>query len=125
MTTVQNVQVKIDLTAIEPALEPEQLELLTLSLAEGLKELTEETSLVRASEIPEGSKPGLAGFIWGILQTEVTFNNLQAFLNYLGQRFKGKTLKLEFSANGKSCKIVYSGHLEDAVQAIKQLFEIE
>jgi hypothetical protein len=126
MIMTQNIQIRIDLTATEPDLDPEQLERLTRSLADELKELTEEMSLVRASEMPEGSKPGLAEFVWGLLQTEVSLKNLQALLSYLGERFYGKTLKLEFSVNGKSYKLEYSNkqQLEDAVRAVERLAQI-
>ena len=126
MATATTIQVRIDLTATEPDFDPEELEQFTRNLAEELEELTENTRLVRASEIPEGSKPGLAGCIWGLLQIEISVANLKAFLNYLGERYYGKTLTLEFTANGKSYKLEYRSkqQLDDAIQAIERLAQI-
>ena len=127
MATSTNIQVKIDLTSTEPKLEPEELEQLALNLAEDLKEITEYSYLIRESDIPQGSKPGLAGFIGGVLQTEVTLEGIQDLLRYLGERFFGKKLSLEFTANGKSYKLEYYSNqqLKDAVQAIKQLTQLD
>ena len=127
MGTVTNVQVRLDLTTAEPDFDSEELEQLTRNLAQELEELTENTRLVRESEVPERSKPGLAGFIWGVLQAEVSLANLKAFLNYLGERFYGKPLTLKFAANGKSYTLEYCSkqQLEDAVQAIERLAQID
>ncbi|MCG8368382.1 MAG: hypothetical protein MJA27_34245 [Pseudanabaenales cyanobacterium] len=126
MATGANVQVRLDLTTAEPDFDAEELERLTRNLAKELGDLTENTRLVRASAVPEGSKPGLAGFIWGALQAEISLANLKAFLSYLGERFYGKPLTLEFVANGKNYKLEYCSkqQLEDAVKAIERLAQI-
>ncbi len=48
-------------------------------------------------------------------------------LNTLGERFYGKTLKLEFSNKGKSYKLEYRSkqQLEDALEAIERLSKLK
>ena len=126
MSVETNVRVRIDLTEAEPDLDPEELEQLTRNLVADLEDLTDNPTMVRDSVVPEGSKSGLADFVRGVLQTDVTIANLKSLLNYLGERFYGKALLLEFSANGKSYKLEYctKQQLEDAVLAVERLSQI-
>jgi hypothetical protein len=121
-----NLEIWIDLTDAEPDLEPEALEELTSNLAEEISDLVEEARLVRESEVPESSKPGLGGFILGLLKTEIPFENAKTLLNFLGDRFYGRTLNLEFKANGREYKLEYHNkqQLEDAIQAIERLSKL-
>lgn len=126
MSYSPTVTVMIDLTSTETGLESEELETLTRNLASELDELVEEVHLVRQSEAPAGSKPGLAAFLIGVLQTEVSVNNLKNLMNCLGERFYGKPLKLEICANGKSFKLEYCNQqqLQEAIRAIEQLTQL-
>lgn len=126
MSYSPTVTVTIDLTSIETGLEAEELEILTCNLASELDELVEEVHLVRQSDVPAGSKPGLAAFLIGVLQTEVSVNNLKNLMNCLGERFYGRPLKLEVCANGKSFKLEYCNQqqLQDAILAVEQLIQL-
>lgn len=126
MADSANVQVKIDLNDIEPDLDPEALEELTRNLKQEIAELVEDIDLVRESELPAGSKPGLTNFIPGMLSAVFRVENSKALLNTLGERFYGKTLTLEFSNQGKCYKLEYRSkqQLEDAVAAIERLSKI-
>ena len=126
MANFSNVQVKIDLSDADPDLEAEALEELTRNLKQEIAELVEDVDLVRESDIPTGGKPGLANFIPGMLSAVFRVENSKALLNALGERFYGKTLKLEFSNNGKCYKLDYRSkqQLEDAVAAIERLSKL-
>ncbi len=126
MACSSTVKVLIDLTKTEVGLELEELESLTRNLAEELSELAEDVHLLRQSKIPEGGKPGLAAFVIGVLQAEVSVKNLKTLMDFLGERFYGKSLKLEFTTNGKSYKLEYCSRqqLQDAVQAIERLAQL-
>ena len=127
MADLANVQVMIDLSDAEPDLEAEALEELTRNLKQEIEELVEDVDLVRESNIPEGGKPGLANFIPGMLSAVFPVDKSKELLNTLGERFYGKTLKLEFSNKGKSYKLEYRSkqQLEDAVEAIERLSKLK
>jgi hypothetical protein len=122
-----NVDVTIDLTEAGLDLNPEDLEELTQNLADEMKELTEDIRMVRESEIPEGGKPALAGWIAGVLQAEISGKNIKAALDFLGNRFYGKTFKLEYEGNGNKCSIEYNNQeqLDAAISAIEKLSKLK
>ncbi len=126
MADSANVQVKIDLSNADLDLEAEALEELTRNLKQEIEELTEEVNLVRESNAPRGGKPGLANFIPGMLSAVFPVENSKALLNALGERFYGKTVKLEFSNQDKVYKLEYRSkeQLEDAVAAIERLSKL-
>ena len=99
---------------------------MTRNLKQEIEELAEEVNLVRESEIPRGGKPGLANFIPGMLSAVFPVENSKALLNALGERFYGKTVKLEFSNQNKVYKLEYRSkeELEDAVAAIERLSKL-
>lgn len=128
MASNANFQVLIDLTEAVQDLEPEALEELTSQVVEEIRgEWRVEAELVRKSEIPELGKPGLGGFILGVLKTEVSLKNAQALLNYLGERFYGKPVKISFERNGNKYSIEYASkaQLEEAIQAIERLAKMD
>jgi class 3 adenylate cyclase len=127
MANAKNIGVTIDLSDANRDLEPETLEALTQTVRAEIGELVEEARLVRESEIPEGGKPGLAGFVLGVLKAEVSLGNTKALLDFLGDRFYGKSLMLEFAANGRNYKLEYRSkqQLEEAVQAIEKLAQLD
>lgn len=128
MSSNSNVKVLIDLTDAGRDLEPEALEELTSQVVEEIRgELVEDAGLVRESDIPEGGKPAIAGFIVGLLTAEVNAKNAKALLNYLGEQFYGKTLKLDFEANGKKYSLEYRNkeQLDEAIEAIKRLSKMD
>jgi len=128
MSSNSNVQVLIDLTEAGRDLNPEALEELTSQVVEEIRgELVDDAALVRESEIPELGKPGLGGFIVGVLKTEVSLKNAGALLNYLGERFYGKPVKITFERNGNKYSIEYGSkaQLEEAMEAIKRLSKMD
>lgn len=87
----------IDLNAAGLDLEPEDLEAYSQPLASELRDgLAEEATLVRSTEVIDGSRTGAAGFDLGILKAEVNLKNIQAVLGWLKTRIGGATLKLEY-----------------------------
>jgi hypothetical protein len=124
---VSNVQVLIDLTDADLDLDAEELEELTINLAQEISELVEDSEPVRESEIPKGSKPALAGFIPGMLKAVVNPKKAKELLDSLGNRFYGKTVKLEYEDNGTKYKLEYGNkeQLDDALNAIERLSKIK
>ncbi|MGK7898863.1 MAG: hypothetical protein AB4372_35925 [Xenococcus sp. (in: cyanobacteria)] len=126
MENLASIQVMIDLSDADPDLEAEALEELTRNLKQEIEELVEEVNLVRETSIPEGGKPGLANLIPGMLSAVFQVENSKELLNTLGERFYGKTVKLEFSNQDKSYKLEYRSkqQLKDAVEAIEKLSKL-
>jgi len=122
-----NVQVIIDLTGAGLGLEPDALEDLTSRLVDDIDELVEDSRLLRDSEIPEGGKPALAGFVLGMLKAEVKFQNIKGLLSFLGNSFYGKTLKLEYEENGVKYGLEYRNpeDLDTAINAIERLSKLK
>ena len=81
MANLTNFQLLIDLTEVDSDLEPEALEDLASSVVEEIGELVEDVGLVRETDIPEGGKPALGGFVLGLLKAEVSWKNARAVLD--------------------------------------------
>jgi len=114
MASTSDLQIIIDISQIDPDLEPEELESLTDSLKNEISELVENAELVRESEIPEGGKPALAGFVLGVLKTEVSVKKIQELMGVLQERFGSKPIKLTGEKDGN--KLTFSlevGRAED------------
>jgi hypothetical protein len=127
---MENIQIFIDLSNLDPQLSPERLEDLTGGVADEMRgELVNKVELVREDEIPEEGKPGFAGFILGLLKAEVSAANIKALLNYLGERFNGKTLKLEWEDKKNGTKVVLEyqneKQFEQQLQAVERLSKLK
>ncbi|UKO99519.1 hypothetical protein [Nostoc sp. UHCC 0870] len=124
---MSNLEVLIDLTDADLDLDPEELEALTANLAQEISEIVEDVAQVRESEIPDGSKPGLAGFVPGILKTLVNPKKAKELLDSVGNRFYGRVLKVEYEDNGAKYIVEYTNQeqLENAVGAIERLSKIK
>ncbi len=110
----------IDLKEAGLNLEPEELEAYTQCLVADLNDgLAEDAILVRASDVPEGSKAGEVGFDLGILKAEVNLKNIQAVLGWLTTRVAGTTLKIEYG----DVKLEYRTpeQLEQQIQALEKI----
>jgi hypothetical protein len=104
---MEDIQVLLDLSELDPKLSPERLENLTSGVANEIRgNLVNKAELVREDEIPEKGKPALAGFILGLLKTEINAASIKTLLNYLGERFYGKTLKLEWEDKETGMRVV-------------------
>lgn len=126
MTDISSLQITIDISQIDLDLEPEELESLTSSLKDEISDLVEDAELVRESEIPEGSKPALAGFIPGILKTQISIKNIQAVIGVLKDRFGAKPIKIIGEKNGNkfTVEVGKPEDLDKAVEAFKKLAEL-
>ncbi len=115
----------IDLTEAETGLESEELESRSLNLADELQsgDLVDSARLARESDLPEGAKSGLFAFIGGVLTAEVNRENLQKAVDFLGNRFYGKTLTLQYEADGLKTTLEYKNveDLEVALAAVQKL----
>lgn len=122
--TGENLQTTIDLTHSDPDLSPEEVEQLTQSLLEQMRELDEVEQVNRLSETnpPPGSKPLDAAFLIGLLTAEVNAKNIKAVLEFLWERLSGKPIELKVEANGRKLEIkAYSQQeLSAAVEAAKE-----
>jgi hypothetical protein len=124
---VSNLEVLIDLTDVDIDLESAELEELTDSLKQEIKDITEDVEPVREAELPDGGKPGLAGFVPGILKTVLNPQKIKELLDTLGNRFYGKTVKLEYEDNGTKYAIEYGNakQLDEAISGIERLAKIK
>ncbi|QLE57553.1 hypothetical protein [Nostoc sp. TCL26-01] len=124
---MSDVQVLIDLSDADIDLEPEELEALTASVAQEIRDIVEDAEPVRESDIPDNSKPALAGFIPGMLTTFVNPKKAKELLDSLGNRFYGKTLKLDYEDNGAKYSLEYTSkeQLNDALSAIERLSKVK
>ena len=125
MVGASDLQIIIDISQVDPDLEPEELESLTNSLKNEISELVDDAELVRASEIPEGGKSALAGFVLGILKTGVNVENIQALMEVLQDRFGSKPIKLTGEKDGEklsfSLEVGRAEDLDKAVAALQKL----
>jgi len=127
MTDASDLQLFLDISQVDPELEPEELESLTSSLKDEISELVENAELVRESEIPEGGKPALGGFIPGWLQTEVSFKSIRALMGVLQNRFGDKPIVISGTNEKDGSKFSFtvnvgrSEDLDKAVEALQKL----
>lgn len=111
--------VKLTIALSDPDLDAEELDKVTRNLLQEMNELDEvaQASLVKVEAAPEGSK-ALAGFLLGILQAEVSVDNIMKVLGFIGDRGKGKTIEMELEADGRKLKLKASNQ-QDLVAAIR------
>ena len=123
MTELLNVT--IDLTEAGLGLTPPEMEDRALALADELRSgrLSESAQLARQEDLPEGSKAGLLAFIGGVLTAEISRENLKKTMDFLGNQFYGRTLTLDYKADGLESTLEYrnSQELEQALQAVERL----
>jgi hypothetical protein len=126
MASLTHFQILIDLTEVDPDLEPEDLEELTRSVVEEIGELVEDARLVRETELPEGGKSALGGFVPGMLKAVASLTGLKTMLDFLGDRFYGKNLPIKVEVNGNKYEFEYrtQEQLENAIAAIEKLKKI-
>ncbi|MGB3573335.1 MAG: hypothetical protein WBG63_10495 [Phormidesmis sp.] len=120
--------VTIDLTAAGLDLEPSELEVRSLTLADELTagKLAESARLARQSELSEGAKAGLLAFVGGVLTAEISRENLKKTMDFLGNQFYGKALTLNYKADGLECSLEYRNpeEMEQALAAVERLESI-
>lgn len=95
MTDESTVQFTIDLT--NTGLEDEELNRLTVTLLQQMKDLDEFKKVNRVAvedeDMPKDAK-SIGGFIVGILTAEVNGKNIKTALSWLRDRLGGKPIKL-------------------------------
>lgn len=125
MKYASDLQLFLDISQVDPELEPEELESLTSNLKNEISELVESAELVRASEIPEGGKPAQAGFIMGLLKTEISFKNIRELMGVLKDRFGDKPIVISGEKDGSkfsfTVNVGRSEDLDKAVEALQKL----
>jgi len=118
-----SIEVLIDLTGADLELSSEDFETYCFQMVEEMKDgLVENAYLLRQPLSSEGAMAGEASFITGILQAEVNFKNIQIFLNWLGERFYGKTKRIVYKdAGGNELTFEYqtSKDLEQQQKALE------
>jgi hypothetical protein len=117
MNSESNVKLTIALS--NPDLDADQQERETRNLLREIRDLdVESAELVAVTETPPESK-AFAGFLLGVLQTEVSIANFKKLLGFLGDRLGNKSIELEVEANGKKLKVKASSR-EELAAAIEQ-----
>lgn len=106
----------------DPDLDAEERDKEVEKLLVQLKEMDEVDSASRVYDPnpSEGTK-SVGGFLVGLLTAEVSIDNCQKLLGFLGDRLSGKPIEMEVDANGKKLKVTaYSKEeLEAAIKAAK------
>lgn len=119
------IKVVIDLTETEHNPNPDLLEEDALTLIDEMNagNLVESAQLTRQTDLPIGAKTGALAFISGVLTAEISRENLKRTLDFIGNRFYGKTLTLQYKADGLECSLEYrnSREMEQAIMAVAQL----
>jgi hypothetical protein len=122
------LNVVIDLTEADAGLSQGEMEARSLRLADELKsgKLVEMARLARQTDLPEGAKAGMLAFIGAVLTAEISRENLKKTVNFLGNYFYGKTLTLEYEADGLKCSIPYrnAAEMEQAIAGVERLQNI-
>ena len=122
--TSKSVKLTIDINQSD--LEADKLDELTRNLLQEMKQLdeVEKVSLVADENPPEGAR-AFGNFLLGILQAEVSIENVKFLLEFLWNRLNPQPIEIELEANGKKFKIaVRSQHqLPAAIDAVNKLLE--
>lgn len=121
MVVSASTVVTVTISFAETSLNAEEKEAEVLKLLPQLRDLEEVEAVGR---VPDPNPPDSAkgfGFLVGLLQTEVTFENFRAFSSFLADRLSGKNIELEVEADGRKLKVVASNQaeLQMAIQAAK------
>lgn len=121
----ESLKLTIDINQSD--LEAEKLDELTQNLLQEMKELdeVETASLVADENPPEGAR-AFGSFLLGILQAEVSIENIRFVLEFLWNRLNPQPIEIEVEANGNKFKIVVRSQqqLPAAIDAIKKLYQL-
>ncbi|BAY32115.1 hypothetical protein NIES2107_40010 [Nostoc carneum NIES-2107] len=124
--TTDSIQLTINLQ--DAALDAEELEAETSKLLREMRELDEvdRVERVKVSNSPRGTK-SIEGFLSGILEAKVSFQNFKNLLGYLGDRLGSTPLELEVEAKGRKFKVKASSQqeLSDAIKAAQAFISNE
>ncbi len=106
------IRIFFDFSQSNLDLEPEELENATRQISKEIEDLVDSVNLVRESELPEGGKSALGGFLLGVLKTEVSKEGFKKLGSQMGELlgnriFRGNApLKMEVeTSDGRKLKI--------------------
>lgn len=115
----------IDFSEAGLDLQRADLEAYLLTLGDELQagDLVQDARLARESDLPDGSKSGMAAFVAGVLMAEVNRANIRKVLDFLGNQFYGKTLTLAGEMDGMTYSIEYRNQkdIDQAIETIERL----
>ncbi len=124
----ENIQLTITLS--DPKLEEERLQEDTRNI---LSEIQEFDGVQKADlmpvETPEPGAMGIGGFLVGILSAEINIENTKGLVRYLGDRLRGKNIKIKITAkgNGQEVEVEIEGRnakeLQQAYEKVKPIIE--
>jgi hypothetical protein len=119
--------VKLTIDINQSDLEAEKLEELTQNLLQDMKELdeVETASLVADENPPEGAKTW-GRFLLGILQAEVSIENISFVLEFLRNRLNPQPIVIKVETNGNKVEIVVRNlrELLAAIDAVNKLCQL-
>ncbi|MEG4970462.1 hypothetical protein QUB11_28010 [Microcoleus sp. B6-A1] len=123
MTNESTVQFIIDLTTT--GLEEEELNRLTVTLLQQMKDLDEFEKVNRVAvedeDIPKDAK-SIEGFIVGMLMAEVNSQNIISAISWVHRRLSGKTLKFTIKTP-QGTEISLEGSTLKDIEALMQKAE--
>jgi hypothetical protein len=119
--------VKLTIDINQSDLEAEKRDELTQNLLQEMKELdeVETASLVADENPPEGAKP-FGSFLLGILQAEVSIENIRFVLEFLWNSRNRQPIEIKVETNGNKFEIVVrdTQQLLAAIDAINKLCQL-
>jgi hypothetical protein len=123
MTVNDCIEILIDLSNVDPELNPNEVESLTVSFLNEISEILEEQpQLLRESEIPNKNKPVLGALI-PTIKALVSTVNIPKLIGAIQERFGAKPVKISSKKDG--CEFtVEVGRPEDLDKAIAALIKL-
>ncbi len=122
------MQVVVDVSQAGLPLEAEELEVYAHRLVTELQDVdfAENTALVREEKAPSSSMAGEAAFLLGVLQTEVTAQNIGKLMAWLWSLKPSTLLKIIYKNDGKEVILEYrnKAELDQQLDALHQIDSI-
>jgi hypothetical protein len=116
----ENSNIKFTIAFNDPDLDSEEREEQAQRLMAELKQMDEVDAVDRVLDPnpPEGNK-AIGGILVGLLTAEATVPNALKLMRFLGDRLRGKPIKLSVEANGK--KLTVEAHSREELEAAIKL----
>lgn len=117
--------VVVDVAEAGLGVDPEEVEMRSLTLADELREgkLADSAKLVREEGIREGAKSGMLSFVGGLVTAEISRERLKQLVDFLGNRFYGKTLTVSYKSEEFEFSVDYRNQadMDRALAAIERV----
>ncbi len=112
----ENSSIKLTIAFNDPDLDNEDLEAQAQNLLIQMRDLDEIETVDRVLDPnpPEGNK-AVGAVLVGLLTAQVSKENVQKVMGFLGDRLGNKPIELEVEANGKKLKV--SAHSREELEA--------